>query len=131
MKNLANCKPSEFLRQSNRIRKVAEKWLSVTNIMNIRSNQPTYPKDATKEQIDAAIKEQVRANLNKMLDAILEENADETLELLALCCFIEPDEIDNYKVSDILTTVTELINDQAVLGFFTSLARLGQTGILS
>ena len=130
MKNLANCKPSEFLRQTNRIRKVAEKWLTSTNILNIRKTQPIL-EGKTQEEKDAAIKAQVKANLNKMLDAILEDNSEETLELLALACFIEPAEIDNYKVSDILLSIAELLNDQAVLSFFTSLVKLGQSGILN
>ena len=128
MKNLANCKPSEFLVQTNRIRKVAEKWLNSTNILNIRKTLPVYPEDATQEEKDAITQAQIKKNLNRMLDAILETNASETLELLALACFIEPEEIDNYRVADLLVTVTELINDQAVLGFFTSLVKLGQIG---
>lgn len=36
MKNLANCTPSEFLKQTNKIKKSVEKWLKATDIMEIR-----------------------------------------------------------------------------------------------
>ena len=41
-KNLANCTPKEFLVQTNRLRKSAEKWLKATDIMNIRKNIPIF-----------------------------------------------------------------------------------------
>ena len=129
MKNLANCKPSEFLVQTNRIRKCAENWLDVTGIMNIRKTQPVFQEGMTKEERQAAIQKQVKINLSKMLDAMLEAHASETLELLALACFVEPEDVDNHPMSEYIGAVNELINDKAVLGFFTSLVRLGQTNI--
>lgn len=126
MKNLANCKPSEFLVQTNRIRKCAENWLTVTDIMNIRKNQPELKEGMTKEQRQAAMQEQAKKNLSKMFDAMLEAHAKETLELLALACFIEPEDVDEHPMSEYLEALNELINDKAVLGFFTSLVRLGQ-----
>ena len=49
MKNLANCKPSEFLRQTNRIKKSLEKWMTDIEFKKIRSQLPEVadiPKDA-------------------------------------------------------------------------------------
>lgn len=126
MKNLANCKPSEFLVQTNRIRKSAENWLDVTNIMKIRSNQPVLTDDMTKEERQEAIQNQIKKNLSMMFDSMLEAHAKETLELLALVCFVEPENVDDYPISDYLEAVNELIGDRAVLGFFTSLMKLGQ-----
>lgn len=126
MKNLATCKPSEFLKQTNRVKKAAEKWLAATDIMNIRSEMPTFPEGMSDEERQELIQEQATRNFSRMLDSILEEHPEETLELLALCCFVEPENVDDYKVSDYIKAITELINDKAVLGFFTSLTRLGQ-----
>lgn len=126
MKNLATCKPSEFLKQTNRVKKAAEKWLAATDIMNIRSEMPTFPEGMSDEERQELIQEQATKNFSRMLDSILEEHPEETLELLALCCFVEPENVDDYKVSDYIKAITELINDKAVLGFFTSLTRLGQ-----
>ena len=129
-KTLATCKPSEFLRQTNRVRKSVEKWLTATDILNLRKQAPVIAADASKEERDMAIAEQMRKNLSRILDAILDEHPDETLELLALLCFIEPEDADDYEVAEYLNAFTLLVSNKTVLDFFTSLAQLGQTGIL-
>ena len=136
-KTLVNCKPSEFLAQTMKIKKSVERWLTDTDILNIRSEKPILepvPIDATvekKAEIYAINKkrfeEQARKNVSKMLDAILEAHPEETLEVMALCCFIEPAEVDNYTMRDFLVPINSLLNDEAVIDFFTSLASLGQT----
>lgn len=139
-KNLANCTPEEFLIQSNRIRKSAERWLKATDVMNIRKNVPKLDlpdglsKEETSKRIeehDKKVKEAARKNFSDMLDSILEKHPKETLELLALISFVEPKDVNSHKITDYLTNVTEVMNDESVLSFFTSLMRLGQTGILS
>lgn len=139
LKTLATCKPSEFLRQTNRIKKSVEKWLTDTDILNIRKRMAALeivPKDATEAERKAIYEknkklteEQAKRNLSAMLDAILEDHPDETLEILALCCFIEPAEADNYPISVYFEAFNSLINDKAVISFFTSLASLVQTNI--
>lgn len=124
MKNLANCKPSEFLKQTNKIRKSVSKWLADTDVLNIRKRMPNIPDDATDEERQQAIEGQAKKNLNALLDAILEEHPDETLELLALLCFVEPEDVDNYEMTEYLTSFNELINNKAVLSFFISLTQL-------
>lgn len=136
MKNIANCKPSEFLKQTNRLRKAAARWMQNTDIINIRKRVPTFttvPPDATqeqKEEIFRANKElesqQMIKNMNAILDAALEEYPDETLEIMALCCFVEPEHVDDYNISDYLGAFSEILQNSAVISFFTSLARLGQ-----
>lgn len=126
LKTLATCKPREFLQQTNRVRKVAEKWLSATNILNIRKTLPEFPENATKEEKDRLTQEQVKKNLSRMFDAILEDNSEDTLELLALLCFVEPEDVDNHEMSEYIEAISGLISDRAVLSFFTSLVRLGQ-----
>ena len=127
MKNLANCKPSEFLQQTNRIRKSVSKWLTDTDILNIRQRMPNISDDATQEERKKAMEGQAKENLNLMLDAILEEHPEETLELLALLCFVEPKDVDKHSVTEYLESFEELISNKAVLSFFTSLMRLANT----
>lgn len=129
MKNLANCTPREFLRQTNKIRKAVAKWLSLTEIGKIRGTLPAIPEDASDDEKQALIKEQAIKNANKALDIIMDEHPDETLELLALLCFVEPEDVDNHKMSEFLGAFSELINDSEVIGFFISLIRLGRTPI--
>lgn len=134
-KNLANCKPSEFLKQTYRIKKSVEKWLTDTDILNIRKNLPQLEKpsdgmnDAERialfEKNKKKTQEQVRKNAMAILDSIMDTHADETLELLALCCFVEPSEVDNYDIGFYLDNFTELIANKSVISFFTSLAQLG------
>ena len=141
-KNLVTCKPTEFLRQTNRIRKSAEKWLKATGVMEIRKRKPVGIREITKdmelteaaalqEQNARLIAEQSRKNFYDIVVAAMEEHPDETLELLALACFIEPENIDDHKVSFYLANLSDILSDADVLSFFTSLARLGQTGILN
>lgn len=137
LKTLANCKPSEFLKQTNKIRKAAAEWLTATDILEIRKNVPELEEiddsmsEAAKVAIAAnnrkALEEQARENLMEILDAVMDEHPDETLNLLALMCFVEPEHVDDHSMAEYLEAFTELINDEAVIGFFTSLARLGQT----
>lgn len=126
MKNLANCKPSEFLRQTNLIRKSVERWLTLTDIMSIRADLPEIPKDMPVNEGRKLIAEQARKNVSRIMDNIMDKHPDETLEILALCCFVEPDHVDDYAVTDYLESFSDIMENEAVLRFFTSLVRLGR-----
>lgn len=139
-KNLATCTPREFLKQTNRIRKSAEKWITATNITAIRNRKVEGLQEIPKDDVEEAsrvrkenaekITKQRAQNLNDILNAALEEHIDETLEILALACFVEPENVDDHKISFYLRNLSDILADQDVLGFFTSLAQLEQTGIL-
>lgn len=134
MKNLSNCTPSEFLVQSNKIRKSAQKWLKLTDIINIRKQQPKLEpinndmsdeeKEAVNSRNQEALKEQAKKNLSIMLDNILDKYPNQTLELIALANFIEPSELDNYKMPELMENTMEMLQDKAVIDFFTLLMRL-------
>lgn len=136
MKTIANCKPSEFLKQTNRLRKVVERWMKDTDIINIRKRIPTFtvvPQDATQAEKEKIVQDnknlsekQAVENMNAILDAVLEQYPDETLEIMALCCFVEPERVDDYLITDYLNAFAEILQNQAVISFFTSLAKLGQ-----
>lgn len=136
MKTIANCKPSEFLKQTNRLRKAVEKWMNHTDIINIRKRIPTFtpiPPNADEAEKEKILKyneslkvTQAFENMNAILDAALDQYPDETLEILALCCFVEPENVDDYLITDYLNAFAEILHNQAVVSFFTSLAKLGQ-----
>jgi len=140
MKSLAKCTPREFLKQTNKIRKSVEKWLTATDIMNIRKTLPELEKiddDADEETTRkiarrnaAKRREQSRKNLSRILDAIMDEHPDETLDLLAMVCFVEPEDVDNHPVDEYLAAISEMLDNEAVMSFFTSLAKWGQMNIL-
>ncbi len=126
MKTLANCNPREFLVQTNKIRKSVVKWLDDTKILEIRANKPQFTESATEEEKKTATIEQIKTNLSEMLDAMLDEHPEETAELLGLLCFIEPSDLDNHTMPELLNAFTEIINCPEIIGFFTSLMQLVQ-----
>lgn len=136
MKTLATCKPTEFLQQTNKIRKSVEKWLTNTDIINIYKTMPklkTVPPGATLEERKTIAEEnkeiaraQSKENWTRILDQILEEHPEGTLELLSLCCFIEPENIDEHETGELLDAFAELVSDSSVINFFTSVVLLGQ-----
>ena len=136
MKTLVNCTPTEFFAQTNKIRKSAEKWLKDTNILEIRhkvpKNLPEISADMSvedKERVLSERKEIIRktalTNLSEMFDSIIDKYPEETIELMALCCFVEPKDADNHTMSEYIANFNEILSDEAVLGFFSSLGLLG------
>lgn len=134
--NLANCTPTEFLKQTCKIKKSVEKWVKATDIFNIRRNLPKLTpvtnqmSDEERAQTIAdnrkKTQDQMYENFSNMLDAALDQHASETLEILALCCFVDPAEVDSHPMDYYLENILELINNKAVVAFFTWLAQLDQ-----
>lgn len=125
MKNLANCKPSEFLRQTNKIRHYVQKWMDITDIPNIRKRLPQIPEDATPEERKKLIREQSMKNLSAMFDSAMEEHPEETMGVLALACFIPAEEAEDHPMDDYLMSLSELMESEGAIRFFISLVNLG------
>ena len=133
MKNLANCTPSEFIKQTVRLKDAVPKWINATQILKIRSIKPkliAVPKDATKEEKAEIEKEnadilnkQVISNLSKMIDNMFVECPQETLEVLALSCFVEPENVDNHTMDEYLCCIEEMVQAKSVVNFFSLLAQ--------
>lgn len=130
-KNLANCTPTEFAVQTRLIKHAVEHWLTETDIMQIRKTQPVIPQDATEEETKKLLQEQAVKNLSDMFDSIMEEHPKETVELLALLCFVPVSEVDKHPMTYYMDSIGELLAEQSVWNFFTSLLlaarRLGIT----
>ena len=134
MKCLATCKPTEFVSQTAKIKDVAAKFMEATEILKIRETKPIYemcPADATPEQQREIImrnaereKEQAMKNLNKILDNILVNHPKETLELLALCCFVEPERVDDYTIDEYFQCIMDMFSNKSVVNFFSLLAQI-------
>ncbi len=140
-KNLANCTPEEFLDQSYLIMDAAEKFMKVNDILGIRSRKveglQEIPTD-NEEEAERVRRENAKKitaqrmkNVKDLLTSMMHTHKSETLELLALSCFIDPADVNNYTMPFFLRNVGEMISDQDVLAFFTSLAQVEQTGIFS
>ena len=139
MKNLANCKPTEFFKQTLRIKRNVEKWLTSEDITEIRKRIPDLEKEKAgmtpEEKGDLilrnqqALQEQAMRNFMDILEVMLDKKFDETLSVLALSCFVEPADVDNYTMEEYLGAIADLLENPNVLRFFGSLARLGQSNI--
>lgn len=138
-KNLARCKPSEFMAQCVKIRYLVEKWVKDIDILEIRKSKPDLliippntNADAAKEiteENNKRIKEAVRANFLKLFDKMFVEYPTETMSVLALTCFVEPAHMDDYEMADYMDAVREMWQDRAVVDFFTFLVSLVQKSI--
>lgn len=128
------------MRQTAKIRRAVSKWLTATDLMAIRQRMPQgmpeVQPDMSKEEKRAVLDkrqqmmtEQSQKNLEAILDALLDLHPDETIELVGLCCFIEPEELDNYKTTDLLGAIMEMLGDENVINFFTLFMRLGTNNI--
>lgn len=134
MKNLATCKPTEFVAQTAKIKKAVANWIDAIDLMAIRATQPQYevvPIDSTPEQRAEIIKKnaeiqkkQTMANLNKILDNMLEAHPQETLEVLALCCFVEPEHVDDYAMDEYMQCIMDMAQNKSVMNFFSLLAQV-------
>ena len=129
MKNLSNCKPSEFLAQTIKIKNLVRDWLDATKIMDVRKNMPQIDKNLSPEERTNIIVNQALNNWSDMLDRMFVDNAEKTLALIALVNFVEPAKVDDYEVGDYLQSIGELLGDSRVVSFFTSLVRLSQQNI--
>ena len=139
MKNLATCKPSEFLKQTLKIKRLVEKWLTSEDIAEIRKRLPKKEKilqTMTKEEQgdillrnQKAQQEQMRKNFMDILDIMLDQKFDETLAVIALSCFVEPENVDDYPVEEYLGSIADMLENRNVIRFFASVAHLGQTNI--
>lgn len=134
MKSLATCKPSEFVAQTAKIKNAVANWVEVIELMTIRANQPKYepiPFEATAEERakitskNAELRQKTAmSNLNKILDKMLVEHPQETLDVLALCCFVEPEHVDDYTIDEYLECIMDMMQNKSVLNFFSLLAQV-------
>lgn len=140
-KNLANCTPLEFMQQAYRIKHAAEKWIKSTNILDIRKRKidgfETIPPDASddlaqqiRDRNKKRVSEQLMKNASEVFESIFKDHQAETLELLALVCFVEPEHVNDHKFSWYAANIGDILSDSDTLDFFTSLVQLDQIGFL-
>lgn len=118
MKNLANCTPTEFLKQTVRLREPFRKWLDDTGIPEIRKRKPEGYDKMTQQQRAEAMVAQANANMSDMLAAAIDKDPDGTLAVIALCNFTEPADIDAHPMAEYLASILEMLNNEAVRSFF-------------
>lgn len=137
MKNLATCKPSEFVAQTAKIRTAVANFLDVNEFFKIKNSRPVYrfiPDNATPEQKSQLILENAEIkrdhavkSFNLLLDNMLSKHPKETLEILALCCFVDPSEVDEHPMDEYFDCLMDILQSKTVMRFFSLLAQLDQS----
>ena len=127
MKTIANLNGVEFLRAINRTRHAAEKLMKVTNVLSIWKKMPTFKGDETPEQRHEMAREQIKKNLNDVLDTLLEKHPEETFECIMALCVRDEDEPEPDGI-ELVMAAFNLISDKRVLDF---LLQLGKSGLIA
>lgn len=126
MKTLANCSPAEFMKQGYLVAKKAGELFEKSQVLEIRKNMPTLSGKETVEEKQELMRKQSKKNISEMLQVLMCEYPDDTVELLGLLCFIPKEEIDNHSGFELFTAGIEVLNSKEVLDFLSSLMKLGQ-----
>lgn len=126
MKNLANCTPTEFMRQSMKLRAPFAAWLKKTGIPEIRKRRPEGFDEMTDTEKAEALRAQSAENMTDIIAAALEKDYEGTVEVMALCCFVDPKDIDAHPMAEYLEAIMQMFSSEAVRGFFMYYLRPGQ-----
>ena len=126
MRTIANLNGVEFLRAINRTRHAVEKLMKVTDILGIWKKHPTFKGDETPEQMQEMEREQVKKNLNDILDTLLEKHPEETYECIMALCVRDEGEPEPDGI-ELVMAAFNLIADKRVVDF---LLQLGKSGLI-
>lgn len=127
MRTIANLNGVEFLRAINRTRHAAEKLMKVTDVLNIWKKKPTFTGEETEEEKLKMEREQVKKNLNDILDTLLEKHPEETFEFIMALCVRDEGEPEPDGI-ELIMAAFNLISDERVMDF---LLQLGKSGLIA
>ena len=127
MKTIANLNGVEFLRAINRTRHTAEKLMKVTDVLSIWKKMPAFKGDETPDQRHEMAREQIKKNLNDILDTLLEKHPEETFECIMALCVRDEGEPEPDGI-ELVMAAFNLISDKRVLDF---LLQLGRSGLIA
>lgn len=127
MRTIANLNGVEFLRAINRTRHAVEKLMKVTDVLTIWKKNPAFKGDETPEQRHEMAREQIKKNLNDILDTLLEKHPEETFECIMALCVRDEGEPEPDGI-ELVMAAFDLIADERVLTF---LFKLGKSGLIT
>lgn len=125
MKTLATCTLPEFLRQANKIRHAVSDFYDMCDFGSIIKRKPELTGQETEEELADKIRKQSKQNLSDILDVCLDTNAEKTVEIVGLMCFKSPEEAAEMSSTEFLGATLELLSNEDVVSFFTSVANSG------
>lgn len=127
MRTIANLNGVEFLRAINRTRHAVEKLMKETDVLNIWKKNPTFTGEETPEEQHEMARNQIKKNLNDILDSLLEKHPEETYECIMALCVRDEGEPEPDGI-DLVMAAFNLISDKRVLDF---LLQLGKSGLIA
>ena len=127
MRTIANLSGVEFLRAINRTRHAVEKLLKVTDVLNIWKKNPTFTGEETQEEKHEIARNQIKKNLNDILDSLLEKHPEETFECIMALCVRDEGEPEPDGI-ELVMAAFNLLSDKRVLDF---LLQLGKSGLFA
>ena len=127
MKTIANLSGVEFLRAINRTRHAVEKLMKVTDVLAIWKKNPEFKGDETPEEMHEIQRNQIKSNLNDILDSLLEKHPEETYECIMALCVREEGEPEPDGIELVMASFN-LISDKRVVDF---LLQLGKSGLIA
>ena len=127
MRTIANLNGVEFLRAINRTRYAVEKLMNVTDVLNIWKKNPAFKGDETPEQRHEMQRNQIKKNMNDILDTLLEKHPEETFECIMALCVRDEGEPEPDGI-ELVMAAFNLISDKRVVDF---LLQLGKSGLIA
>ena len=126
MRTIANLSGVEFLRAINRTRHAVEKLMKTTDVLKIWKKNPAFTGKETPEEKHEMQRNQIKKNLNNVLDTLLEKHPEETYECIMALCVRDEGEPEPDGV-ELVMAAFNLISDKRVLDF---LMQLGKSGLI-
>lgn len=127
MRTIANLSGVEFLRATNRARHAVEKLMQTTDVLSIWKKNPTFTGKETPKEKHEKQRNQIKQNLNDMLDSLLEKHPEETYACIMALCVREEGEPEPDGIEMVMAALN-LVSDKRVLDF---LLALGKSGLLN
>jgi hypothetical protein len=127
MRTIANLNGVEFLRAINRTRHAVEKLMNTTDVLKIWKKNPTFSGKETPEERHEMARNQIKQNLNDVLDTLLEKHPEETYACIMTMCVKDEGEPEPDGIEMVMAAFS-LISDKRVLDF---LLQLGKSGLLN
>ena len=125
MRTIANLSGVEFLRAINRTRHAVEKLMKTTGVLSIWKKNPTFTGKETTDEKNEMMRNQIKKNLDEMLDSLLEKHPEVTMECIMAMCVKDEGESDPDGI-ELVMAAFSLISDKRVLDF---LLQLGKSGL--
>ena len=125
MKTLANCKATEFLTQTNKIRHEIAEFYSAIGIAALKQKFAALAEKAGSDEETERLR---KGYISELLDSALEINAEATVRVIGLAAFKTPEEAEDMTATELLEVFSQIIGCKPVIDFFINAVKSGLLG---